>query len=67
MGSEVFHTLRTALHDAGHSTNVGDEGGFAPNLSSADEALEFVVRAIERSGYTPGEDIVLLLDLVLQR
>jgi len=62
MGSEVFHTLRKALHDAGHSTNVGDEGGFAPNLSSADEALEFVVRAIERSGYTPGADIALLLD-----
>jgi enolase len=62
MGSEVFHTLRKALHDAGHSTNVGDEGGFAPNLSSADEALEFVVRAIERSGYTPGTDIALLLD-----
>ena len=62
MGSEVFHTLRKALHDAGHSTNVGDEGGFAPNLNSADEALEFVVRAIERSGYTPGADIALLLD-----
>ncbi|HEY3467668.1 MAG TPA: phosphopyruvate hydratase [Amycolatopsis sp.] len=62
MGSEVFHTLRKALHDAGHSTNVGDEGGFAPNLSSADEALEFVLRAIEQSGYTPGEDIALLLD-----
>jgi enolase len=63
MGSEVFHTLRKALHDAGYSTNVGDEGGFAPNLRSADEALEFVVRAIERSGYTPGADIALLLDL----
>ncbi|OXM54562.1 phosphopyruvate hydratase [Amycolatopsis alba] len=62
MGSEVFHTLRASLHDAGHGTNVGDEGGFAPNLSSADEALEFVLRAIERSGYTPGEDIALLLD-----
>ncbi|HET6706932.1 phosphopyruvate hydratase [Amycolatopsis sp.] len=62
MGSEVFHTLRKALHDAGHSTNVGDEGGFAPNLSSADEALEFVLRAIEQSGYTPGEDVALLLD-----
>ncbi len=62
MGSEVFHTLRKSLHDAGHSTNVGDEGGFAPNLSSADEALEFVLRAIEQSGYTPGEDIALLLD-----
>ena len=62
MGSEVFHTLRKSLHDAGHGTNVGDEGGFAPNLSSADEALEFVIRAIEQSGYTPGEDIALLLD-----
>ena len=62
MGSEVFHTLRKSLHEAGHSTNVGDEGGFAPNLSSADEALEFVLRAIEQSGYTPGEDIALLLD-----
>jgi enolase len=62
MGSEVFHTLRKSLHDAGHGTNVGDEGGFAPNLGSADEALEFVVRAIEQSGYTPGEDIALLLD-----
>ena len=62
MGSEVFHTLRAALRKAGHSTNVGDEGGFAPNLASADEALEFVVRAIEQTGYTPGEDIALLLD-----
>jgi enolase 1/2/3 len=62
MGSEVFHTLRTSLKKAGHGTNVGDEGGFAPNLASADEALEFVVRAIEESGYTPGEDIALLLD-----
>jgi enolase len=62
MGSEVFHTLRKSLHDAGHNTNVGDEGGFAPNLQSADEALQFVVQAIEESGYTPGEDIALLLD-----
>ncbi|WP_326834321.1 phosphopyruvate hydratase [Amycolatopsis rhabdoformis] len=62
MGSEVFHTLRKSLHDAGHNTNVGDEGGFAPQLGSADEALEFVVRAIEQTGYTPGEDIALLLD-----
>jgi enolase len=62
IGSEVFHTLRKSLHDAGHNTNVGDEGGFAPNLSTADEALEFVVGAIERSGYTPGEDVALLLD-----
>jgi enolase len=62
MGSEVFHTLRKSLHEAGHNTNVGDEGGFAPQLGSADEALEFVVRAIEQTGYTPGEDIALLLD-----
>ncbi|WP_370938404.1 phosphopyruvate hydratase [Amycolatopsis sp. cg13] len=62
MGSEVFHTLRKSLHDAGHNTNVGDEGGFAPQLGSADEALEFVVRAIEKTGYEPGKDIALLLD-----
>jgi enolase len=62
IGSEVFHTLRRALADAGHSTNVGDEGGFAPNLHSADEALQFVVRAIEGAGYTPGTDVCLLLD-----
>ncbi|CAL9431468.1 Enolase [Actinosynnema sp. ALI-1.44] len=62
VGSEVFHTLRESLHDAGHNTNVGDEGGFAPDLGSADEALEFVVGAIEKSGYTPGEDVALLLD-----
>jgi enolase len=62
MGSEVFHTLRKALKDAGHATNVGDEGGFAPNLKSADEALGFIVRAIEAAGYRPGEDIVLALD-----
>ncbi|MYW89670.1 phosphopyruvate hydratase [Amycolatopsis rubida] len=62
MGSEVFHTLRKSLHEAGHNTNVGDEGGFAPQLGSADEALEFVVRAIEKSGYEPGKDIALLLD-----
>lgn len=62
MGSEVFHTLRKALAEAGHNTNVGDEGGFAPNLRSADEALSFVTRAIEQTGYAPGEDIVLVLD-----
>ncbi|WP_037357782.1 phosphopyruvate hydratase [Amycolatopsis orientalis] len=62
MGSEVFHTLRKSLHEAGHNTNVGDEGGFAPQLGSADEALEFVVRAIEQTGYEPGKDIALLLD-----
>jgi enolase len=62
MGAEVFHTLKTALKDAGHNTNVGDEGGFAPNLKSADEALGFVMRAIEKAGYRPGEDVMLALD-----
>ena len=62
IGSEVFHTLKKALHDGGHNTNVGDEGGFAPGLKSADEALGFIVRAIEKAGYTPGEDVVLCLD-----
>jgi len=62
MGAEVFHTLRDALKDAGHNTNVGDEGGFAPALNSADEALGFVMRAIEAAGYQPGEDVCLALD-----
>ena len=62
MGVEVFQTLKKALHDAGHNTNVGDEGGFAPNLQSADEALGFVMKAIEKAGYKPGEDVVLALD-----
>jgi enolase len=62
MGSETFHTLRSALKAAGHNTNVGDEGGFAPNLPSADAALEFVVKAIEKAGFTPGKDIMLALD-----
>lgn len=62
MGSEVFHTLRKALQDAGHNTNVGDEGGFAPNLSSTDDALGFIMKAIESAGYKPGEDIYLALD-----
>ncbi|MEU1513138.1 phosphopyruvate hydratase [Streptomyces sp. NPDC005811] len=62
IGSEVFHTLRKSLSDAGHSTGVGDEGGFAPALSTADEALQFIVDAIEKSGYTPGEDITLVMD-----
>lgn len=61
-GSEVFHTLRKELHDAGHGTNVGDEGGFAPNLKSADEALAFIVRSIEKAGYRPGEEVALALD-----
>ena len=62
MGSEVFHTLKKALSDAGHGTNVGDEGGFAPNLKSADEALGFIMTSIEKAGYKPGHDIVLALD-----
>ncbi|MBQ1037372.1 MULTISPECIES: phosphopyruvate hydratase [Micromonospora] len=62
MGSEVFHTLRASLAAAGHSTNVGDEGGFAPNFTDADEALRFVLRAIEDTGYEPGTDITMCLD-----
>ncbi|HEX3863789.1 MAG TPA: phosphopyruvate hydratase [Stellaceae bacterium] len=62
MGSEVFHALRKKLHDSGHNTNVGDEGGFAPNLASADAALGFVMQAIEAAGYHPGDDVVLALD-----
>jgi enolase len=62
MGAEVFHTLKKALHDAGHATNVGDEGGFAPNLPSAPAALDFAARAIEKAGYRVGEDVALALD-----
>lgn len=62
MGAEVFHTLKKELKAAGHSTNVGDEGGFAPNLASADAAIGFILRSIEKAGYTPGEDIALALD-----
>jgi enolase len=62
MGSEVFHTLRKALKDAGHSTSVGDEGGFAPNLPSAEAALDFVMKAIASAGFKVGEEIVLALD-----
>jgi len=62
MGVEVFQTLKKQLHDAGHSTAVGDEGGFAPNLKSAEEALDFVLRAIEKAGYRPGTDVALALD-----
>jgi enolase len=61
-GSEIFHTLRRKLADAGHNTNVGDEGGFAPNLASADAALGFIMQAIEAAGYRPGDDVVLALD-----
>jgi enolase len=62
MGSEVFQTLKGQLRDAGHSTNVGDEGGFAPDLANADAALGFLMKAIETAGYVPGEDILLALD-----
>jgi len=62
MGSEIFHTLKKLLKEAGLNTNIGDEGGFAPNLNSADEALSYIVRAIEKTGYAPGEDVVLALD-----
>ncbi|MCK0208462.1 phosphopyruvate hydratase [Starkeya koreensis] len=61
-GAEIFHTLKKALKDAGHNTNVGDEGGFAPNLPSADASLAFVVKAIEAAGYKPGEDVAIGLD-----
>jgi enolase len=61
-GSEIFHTLRAALKEAGHNTNVGDEGGFAPNLPSADAALDFVVKAIEKAGFAAGKDVMLALD-----
>lgn len=62
MGAEIFHTLKKKLHDAGHNTNVGDEGGFAPNIKSAEAALDFVMQAIETAGYKPGEDVALALD-----
>jgi enolase len=62
IGAEVFQALRRQLKDAGHNTNVGDEGGFAPNLASADAALGFVMKAIEGAGYKPGEEVALALD-----
>jgi enolase len=62
MGSEVFHALKAALKAAGHNTNVGDEGGFAPALKSAHQALDFIMLAITEAGYTPGDDIALALD-----
>lgn len=62
MGAEIFQTLKTNLKAAGQNTNVGDEGGFAPNLKSADEALTFIVNAIKDAGYKPGEDVVLAID-----
>ena len=61
-GSEIFHTLKKGLKDAGHNTNVGDEGGFAPNLKNAQAALDFVMQSIEKAGYKPGEDVAIALD-----
>jgi enolase len=62
VGAEIFATLKKALAEAGHNTNVGDEGGFAPNFKSADEALGFITKACERAGYRPGEDVTFALD-----
>jgi enolase len=62
IGSEVFHTLKKELKAAGHNTNVGDEGGFAPNLKSAEEAIGFILKSIEKAGYSPGDDVALALD-----
>ena len=62
MGAEVFHHLKKVLHASGYSTNVGDEGGFAPNIKSNEEAIEIVLKAIENAGYRPGEDMVIALD-----
>jgi enolase len=62
MGAEIFHTLKKLLKDVNHNTGVGDEGGFAPNLASTEEAITFILRACEKAGYTPGEDIMLALD-----
>ena len=61
-GAEIFHTLKSELKKAGHNTNVGDEGGFAPNLKSAEAALDFVMAAIEKAGYAPGKDVYLAAD-----
>ena len=62
MGTEIFHHLKSVLKSQGHSTNVGDEGGFAPNLGSNEEAVEVVLKAIEKAGYRPGEDVLLAMD-----
>ena len=62
MGAEIFHTLKSALKAAGHNTNVGDEGGFAPNLPSAEAALDFVMQAVSKAGFKPGDDVLLALD-----
>ncbi|WP_020087714.1 phosphopyruvate hydratase [Hyphomicrobium zavarzinii] len=62
IGAEIFHTLKKGLKEAGHNTGIGDEGGFAPNLKSADEALSFIMKSIEKAGYKPGDDVMLALD-----
>ena len=62
MGAEVFHALKRTLHDAGLDTAGGDEGGFAPDLGTNEEALQMLVRGIESAGYTPGEDVFIALD-----
>ena len=62
MGAEIFQTLKNGLPDAGHNTNVGDEGGFAPNIGSTTEALDFIMKAVETAGYKPGDDVMLALD-----
>ena len=62
MGAEIFHTLKKLLKDDGHNTAVGDEGGFAPNLKSADEALSYIIKSIEKAGYKAGEDVKIALD-----
>jgi enolase len=62
-GAEIFHALREVLHDAGHATGVGDEGGFAPDLASNEQAVEMVLRGIERAGYRPGDDVHIALDV----
>jgi len=61
-GSEIFHTLKKGLHDKGLATSVGDEGGFAPNIASTADALDFIMSSIEKAGYTPGDDVMLALD-----
>ena len=61
-GAEIFHTLKKELHDAGHNTAVGDEGGFAPNIGSTTDALDFILSSVEKAGYTPGDNVMLALD-----
>ena len=62
MGAEVFHTLKSELKAAGHNTNVGDEGGFAPNLAGTRDALDFIMKSVEKAGFKPGEEVYIALD-----